>query len=147
MIRLPPDFKEFLRLLDSHRVEYLLIGGYAVAYHGYPRPTGDMDIWIAANPENAARVARTLVEFGFRPEDVPAAVFMERGRIARMGVPPMRLEIVTAISGVDFGACYAKRVSAVIDDVPVSIIALDDLKANKKASGRHKDLADLDELP
>ena len=147
MIRLPPDFKEFLRLLNSHRVEYLLIGGYAVAYHGYPRPTGDMDIWIAVNLQNATRVTAALVEFGFEADDVPVSLFTEPGRIVRMGIPPMRLEIVTTISGVDFASCYARRVSEVVDGVAVNIIGLDDLKTNKKASARHKDLNDLEQLP
>ena len=147
MTRLPADFKEFLKLLNSHRVEYLLIGGYAVGFHGYPRPTGDMDIWIAVSPENADRTACALREFGFRAETVPAALFAEPGKIVRMGVPPLRLEIVTTISGVEFTECYARRVSATIDGVAVSMIGLDDLKANKKASGRHKDLNDLEQLP
>lgn len=147
MIRLPPDFKDFLRLLNSHRVEYLLIGGYAVAYHGYPRPTGGMDIWIAVSSQNATRVMAALVEFGFRADDVPVALFTEPGRIVRVGIPPMRLEIVTTISGVDFAFCYARRASAVVDGVAVDIIGLDDLKTNKKASGRHKDLNDLEQLP
>ena len=147
MILLPPDFKEFLRLLNSYRVEYLLIGGYAVAYHGYPRPTGDMDIWIAVSSQNATRVTAALVEFGFEAEDVPISLFTEPGRIVRMGIPPMRLEIVTTISGVDFAPCYARRVSEVVDGVTVNIIGLDDLKTNKKASARYKDLNDLEQLP
>jgi len=147
MIRLPADFREFLRLLNSHRVEYLLIGGYAVGFHGYPRPTGDMDIWIALNRQNAARVAKALRAFGFRAEDAPEALFTEPGKIVRMGVPPLRLEIITTISGVEFDACYARRVEMEIDSVPVSVIGLDDLKANKRASGRHKDLNDLEQLP
>ena len=146
MIQLPPDFKEFLKLLNSHRVEYLLIGGYAVGYHGYPRPTGDMDVWIAVKPDNAARVARALTDFGFSPEDVPTSLFMEPGRITRMGVPPLRLEIITGISGVKFEECFARRVTAAIDGVEVDLIALDDLRTNKKASGRHKDLNDLEQL-
>jgi len=147
MILLPPDFKEFLRLLNSHRVEYLLIGGYAVAYHGYPRPTGDMDIWIAVSSQNATRVTAALVEFGFEADDVPLSLFTQPGRIVRMGIPPMRLEIVTTISGVDFASSYPRRISEIIDDVAVNIIGLDDLKANKKASARHKDLNDLEQLP
>jgi hypothetical protein len=106
-----------------------------------------MDIWVAVNAENAALVVQALVDFGFRPEDVPLALFTEPGKIVRMGIPPMRLEIVTTISGVDFAACYARRTTAVIDGVPVNIIGLDDLKANKRASGRHKDLNDLEQLP
>jgi len=147
MIRLPPDFREFLRLLNSRHVEYLLIGGYAVGYHGYPRPTGDMDIWVAVSAENAARVVQALLDFGFKSVDVPLSLFTEPGKVVRMGVPPMRLEIVTTISGVDFAACFARRTSAVIDGVPVNIIGLDDLKINKRASGRHKDLNDLEQLP
>ena len=147
MMRLPPDFKEFLRLLNSRRAEYLLIGGYAVGFHGYPRATGDMDIWVAANPPNAALVAQALLDFGFSAKDVSPSLFTEPGRIVRIGVPPMRLEIVTGISGVDFAACYARRVTAIIDGVSVSVIGLKDLRVNKKASGRHKDLDDLEHLP
>jgi hypothetical protein len=106
-----------------------------------------MDIWVAVSRENAARVAQALVDFGFESKDVPFSLFTEPGKIIRMGVPPMRLEIVTTISGVGFAACYARRTSAVIDGVPISIIGLDDLKINKRASGRHKDLNDLEQLP
>ena len=97
MIKLTPDFKEFLRLLNSKRVEYLLIGGYAVAYHGYPRPTGDMDIWIARSRENAQRVVETLSEFGFT---CPAEILLLENQVVRMGVPPFRIEILTTNDGV-----------------------------------------------
>jgi hypothetical protein len=106
-----------------------------------------MDVWITVSSQNAARTAAALVEFGFRAEDVPAALFMEPGLIVRMGIPPMRLEIVTTISGVEFAACYARRATVAIDGVAVDIIGLDDLKANKRASARHKDLDDLEQLP
>jgi hypothetical protein len=106
-----------------------------------------MDIWISTNLENANRVAAALVDFGFLADDVPASLFMTLNKIVRMGVPPMRLEIVTTISGVAFAECYTRRVSTTIDDVPVYVIGLEDLKANKKASGRHKDLNDLEQLP
>jgi len=134
-------------LLNSRRVEYLLVGGYAVGFHGYSRPTGDLDVWIAVSPENAERVRQALVEFGFSQENVPANLFTDPDRIVRMGVPPVRLEIITAISGVKFAPCYASRVQAEIDGVPVNVISLDDLKANKRAAGRHKDLNDLEQLP
>jgi hypothetical protein len=146
-IVLPPDFKEFLRLLNAHNVDYLLIGGYAVGYHGYPRATHDMDVWIGVSPVNAERVVAALRVFGF---DVPAlspALFLSENAIVRMGVPPMRIEIVTGISGVTFEPCYAERVVAKIDDVQTNIISLCDLKLNKKASGRHKDLDDIENLP
>ena len=141
--RLPPDFKEFLRLLASHEVEYLLIGGYAVGYYGYPRSTQDMDIWIAVSPQNAARMVAALREFGFGTPDL----FLARDRIVRMGIPPMRIEVMTTISGVRFEDCFAERVVDNIDGVAVNLINLSHLKVNKKASGRHKDLDDLENLP
>ncbi|UCD50739.1 MAG: hypothetical protein JSW27_24855 [Phycisphaerales bacterium] len=146
-IHLPADFKEFLRLLNAHKVEYLLIGGYAVAYHGYPRATADMDIWIAVQAANADRVVAALKEFGFDPPELSPELFLQPWQIIRLGVPPVRIEIATTISGVDFPECYAARVEDVLDGVSVSLISLKHLKINKKASGRHQDLADLDELP
>lgn len=145
--RLPRDFKEFLRLLESHGVEYLLIGGYAVGYYGYVRATADMDVWISSKPENADKVVAALREFGFDLPGLDRSLFIEEGNVVRMGVPPFRLEILTSISGVDFARCYEDRVSATIDALPVSVIRLDHLKANKKASGRLKDLVDLEHLP
>ena len=136
--------KEFLRLLNSNEVEYLLIGGYAVGYYGYPRPTGDMDIWIARTPDNAQRVVDALREFGF---DCPIKLLMKENKVVRMGVPPFRLEILTTISGVDFSKCYAARLQVVLDETEVSLISLPHLKLNKKASGRSKDITDLENLP
>lgn len=144
-IRLPPDFKEFLKLLNAHGVEYLLVGGYAVIYHGYTRTTGDMDIWIAVNPSNAQKVSAALKEFGFR-SGVEPEQFTQHGPMFRMGVPPFRIELLTTISGLDFADAYSRRLSVAIEGVQTPVLALDDLKTNKKASGRHKDLADLDEL-
>ena len=146
-IRLLPDFKEFLKLLNARRVEYLLIGGYAVGYHGYPRATADMDIWVAMQPRNAEKMVAVLKEFGFDPPGLSAALFLKENQIVRMGVPPVRLEICTSISGVEFDECYRERVVATIDGVQVSLIGLKHLKINKKASGRHKDLNDLENLP
>jgi hypothetical protein len=145
--RLPPDFKEFLRLLNAHRVEYLLIGGHAVGYHGYPRATADMDVWISNRPENAERVVRVLQEFGFAGPEVNPGLFVEEGQIIRMGVPPLRIEIATAISGVSFAECYAAKIVDVLDGVEANLISLRHLRINKRASGRHKDLEDLDSLP
>jgi len=145
--QLPHDFREFLRLLNANGVEYLLIGGYAVAYYGYPRTTHDLDIWIAIHPENARRMVTALRQFGFENAELTPELLLKEGRIVRMGVPPMRIEVLTTISGVGFGECYAKRVSDTIDGQEVSIISLEHLKANKRASGRHKDLDDLEHLP
>jgi hypothetical protein len=143
-IQLPPDFKEFLRLLSSSKVEYLVIGGYAVNYYGFARATADLDIWIAIDPGNAERVAGVLRQFGFA--QASAAAFLEPGKIIRMGVPPIRLEILTSISGVDFADCYSRALAAELDGVRVNLIHLDDLKRNKRASGRLKDRLDLEEL-
>ena len=147
MIRLPRDFKEFLKLLNAHKVEYLLIGGYAVGYHGYPRATADMDIWVAMNPENAERIVAVLREFGFAASELSAELFLKDWQIIRLGVPPVRIELATTISGVKFSDCYSSRVVDNLDGVEVSLISLDDLKINKKAAGRHNDLADLERLP
>ena len=146
-IHIPPDFREFLRLLNAHNVEYLLIGGYAVSYHGYPRATADLDIWVAVHPANADRVVAALKEFGFNLPDLSPDLFLHQWQIIRLGVPPVRIELATTISGVNFSECYAQRVEAVLDGVKVNVISLKHLKANKKASGRHQDLADLENLP
>jgi len=146
-VNLPPDFKEFLKLLNSHHVEYLLIGGYAVAYHGYPRATGDMDIWIATHFQNTQKIVAVLKEFGFDQPGLTPELFRQADQIIRMGVPPVRIEIATGISGVEFSECYASRVVDVLDGVEVAVIDLDHLKINKRAAGRHKDLDDLENLP
>ena len=146
-IRLPSDFKEFLKLLNSHQVEYLLIGGYAVGYHGYPRATGDMDIWIAIHPKNVEKIMAVLREFGFAPPEMTKELFLQEKQVIRMGVSPVKIDITTSISGVSFADCYKTRIVDVIDDVQVNIIDLLHLKANKKASGRTKDLNDLENLP
>lgn len=146
-IRLPPDFREFLNSLNAHHVEYLLIGGYAVNYHGYPRATADMDIWVAAHPANADKVVAALKEFGLDLPELSPELFLHPWQIVRLGLPPVRIEVSTTISGVDFAECYAARVTDTLDGIPVCIISLGHLKLNKKASGRHQDLADLEHLP
>lgn len=146
-VNLPPDFKEFLRLLNGHKVEYLLIGGYAVAYYGYPRATADRDIWIAVHTKNAEKMVAALKDFGFDLPELSPELFLKEDQILRMGVPPVRIEINTGISGVNFRDCYPGKVTDEIDGVEVNFISLTDLKTNKKASGRHKDLDDLENLP
>ncbi len=146
-IELPPDFKEFLRLLNEKGVKYLLIGGYAVGYHGYPRATNDMDIWVAVDPDNAKQVTVVLREFGFDLPELTPDLFLQRDKIIRMGNPPLRIEITTGVSGVGFEECYRSRVVDTFDELEISIIDLPHLKINKKAAGRMKDLADLENLP
>ncbi|PDV97901.1 nucleotidyltransferase [Candidatus Chloroploca asiatica] len=146
-LQLPPDFKEFLQLLNDNEVEYLLVGGYAVAYYGYPRATGDIDFWLAVDPNNAARMVAVLDAFGFGSSGTTPDVFLQDDNIVQMGVPPMRIDLFTTLSGVTFADCFARRVQDVIDGIAVNIISLEDLKANKQASGRLKDLNDLSQLP
>jgi predicted nucleotidyltransferase len=146
-IRFPTELREFLKLLGDHHVEYLLIGGYAVGYHGYPRATADMDIWIAADLGNAQKVMAALNEFGFGDTGMTADLFTKPDQIVRMGNTPLRIEIVTTISGVNFAESYRERVVDEIDGVAVSVISREHLETNKRASGRLKDLADLDNLP
>ena len=146
-IHLPPDFKEFFRYLNSHKVEYLLVGGYAVGYYGFPRATMDIDVWIAKTPANALRMVSALEDFGFGGETLSEDLFLQGEKIIRMGLPPMRIEVLTSISGVDFDDAYSKRVNDQLDGVDVSLISLEDLKTYKAAAGRHKDLTDLEQLP
>ncbi len=121
-IRLPPDFKDFLQLLNSHQVEYLLIGDYAVGYHGYPRATGDMDIWIAIHPQNAEKVVTVLREFGFDLPELSVELFLKENQIIRMGVPPVKIDITTTISGVQFDESYAQPIVAILDPAQAHLI-------------------------
>ena len=135
-IELHPDFKDFLRLLNSHGVEYLVVGGYAVGYYGYRRATGDMDIWIAVNEVNAEKTAQALRDFGMPEKEAIKDLLIEKDKIIRMGVPPIRIEVITGASGVNFEECYLRREVIDIDDIPVNFISLEDLKTNKQAYGR-----------
>jgi predicted nucleotidyltransferase len=146
-IQLPIEFKEFLKSLSEFHVEYLLIGGYAVAFHGYPRATGDLDIWIAMDEENAQRMIASLDAFGFGSTGLSTDLFVRPDQITRMGFPPLRIEILTTVSGLDFAEAYSDRIETVIDGIPVVLISQEHLKTNKRASGRTKDLADLENLP
>ena len=143
---LPPDFKEFLQLLNSEKIEYLLVGGYAVGYYGYPRPTGDLDIWIAIHPDTANRMVQALMKFGFAGAGATPELFSTPNKVIRMGEPPVRIEVLTTLSGVEFASCYARRAQVLLDGIAVSMISRDDLISNKRAAGRHKDLNDLTHL-
>jgi len=134
-------------LLNASKAEYLLIGGYAVAYYGYPRATADMDIWIAMNPDNAKKLVEVLREFGFDSDELTPELFLKDWQLIRLGAPPVRIEINTTISGVNFDECYGERIEDTLDGVKVKLISLKHLKLNKKAAGRHQDLSDLENLP
>jgi hypothetical protein len=146
-IELHPDFKDFLRLLTSYKVRYLLVGGYAVGYHGYPRSTGDMDIWIELSESNAKKITSAFHDFGVPAEIVSEEQFLEKNKVIRMGVPPVRLEVITSASGVDFNECYSNREVIELEGIQINLISLQDLKKNKRAAGRHKDLEDILHLP
>ena len=146
-ILLPNDFRDLLRLLEENQVKYLLVGGYAVSYYGYPRATGDMDVWIETSLSNSSRVVAALKAFGFGSTSPAPEMFSQPDLVIRMGNPPLRIEILTGISGVTFDNCWQARETIIVENVTVNIINLDNLKANKKASGRLKDLNDLANLP
>ncbi len=143
---LPQDFKEFLRLLNDHEVQYMLIGGYAVGYYGYPRTTADMDIWFAISPENASRLYDVFLKFGMSDPYLSPDSFLQSQKIFRMGLPPMRIEVMGEIDGVSFDECYLNRVSSEIDGEKVNLLSKPDLLKNKLASGRYKDLDDIENL-
>lgn len=146
-IEFPDDFSEFLKLLNDHNVEYLLVGGFAVAVHGYPRATADMDVWIRRRRLNAERLVESLREFGFDHDELVPELFLESQRIIRMGEAPLRIEILTEIDGVEFEQCAVRSEMVTVGEERVPVISLNDLKINKRASGRAKDLDDLENLP
>jgi hypothetical protein len=143
---LNPDFKEFFQLLNANSVRYLIIGGYAVAYHGYPRYTKDIDVWIWVDPDNAARIVKTLADFGFESLGLEKKDFLETDTIIQLGQAPNRIDLVMGASGVDFEESFASREEVEIEGVKLYFIDLENLKKNKKASGRFQDLADIENL-
>lgn len=142
---LTPEFREFLALLNDHNVRYLVVGGYAVGFHGYVRYTKDLDVWVAISPENASRVAKAIEVFS--GTSVDESKFLSTRTLFQIGVPPIRIELITQIDGVEFDDCYSQRHPLMLGDMSVEVISLKDLRRNKAASGRPQDLADLDNLP
>jgi hypothetical protein len=140
------DFKEFIESLNANRVRYLVVGGYAVAVHGHPRYTKDIDIWIEVSPENAAQILNALDQFGFGSLGLTRDDFLSDDQIIQLGNPPSRIELFTTLPGVEFAQCYPARVETELDGVRVNFIDLENLKKNKRATGRHQDLADLENL-
>jgi predicted nucleotidyltransferase len=143
---LTPDFKEFLKLLNLNKVDYLIIGGYAVGYHGYVRATADIDIWIPINTQAAEKMVKIVLEFGFTDPKIKKELFLEERNVIQMGKAPFRIDILTSISGVTFEECYPKRVIDKIDGIKVNIIDLESLQKSKKAAGRDQDILDLKKL-
>ncbi|MDR7332649.1 nucleotidyltransferase [Roseateles asaccharophilus] len=144
-LMLNPDFKEFAELLNANGVEYLVVGGYALAAHGHPRYTGDIDFWLNPHADNLERLLTTLRQFGFGSLNLSTADFAPDS-VIQLGQPPRRIDLLMGIDGVAFEDCYERREIITVDGLALNFIGLDDFKANKRASGRHKDLADLDAL-
>jgi predicted nucleotidyltransferase len=140
------DFKEFIQSLNENNVRYLIIGGYAVAFHGHPRYTKDIDIWVGMSRENAANIVKALAQFGFASLDLKENDFTVPDQIIQLGYPPERIDIFTTPSGVDFETCYMNRIQTEVDGVLVNFIDVENLKRNKKATGRYQDLADVENL-
>ena len=146
MAKLQADLKEFIELLNSHGVEYIIVGGHAVAFHGHPRFTGDIDFFVRITPENAQRLLAVLGDFGFGGVGITERDLLEPKRIVQLGHPPNRIDLLTSISGVYFDSAWESRIESTMDDQPVMIIGWNDLLRNKKAAGRRKDLADVEKL-
>ena len=143
---LTKDFKEFAASLNASGAEYLIVGGYALAAHGHPRYTGDLDFWIGASPSNAVRVLRALADFGFGAVAITEQDLSRPDSIVQLGFPPNRIDLLTSIDGVSFDECFSRRLPVQVDGLVLNFISLEDLKANKRATGRTKDRADLEEL-
>lgn len=141
-----PDFKEFIKSLNENSVLYLVVGGYAVALHGYPRYTKDLDIWIDRAATNAISLVNALADFGFAGLGLREEDFLVPDQIIQLGYPPNRIDLVTDLPGVDFEICYNDKVQVEMDGVTVNFIDVENLKQNKRASGRYQDLADLENL-
>jgi hypothetical protein len=146
MIPLADDFKEFVGLLNAHQVKYLVVGGYAVAFHGYPRMTGDIDFFIEATEENARRLEKVLSDFGFGSLHLTFEDFLEPDTIVQLGYPPLRIDLLTSISGVSFEQAWEQRVTVEVEGETLNFVGKETLLTNKAASGRSKDLHDFNVL-
>jgi predicted nucleotidyltransferase len=140
------DFKEFIESLNANCVRYLVVGGYAVAFHGHPRYTKDLDVWVELSADNARNILAALNDFGFGSLGLKETDFMTPDQFVQLGYPPNRIDITPSIEGVDFDECYAAKEEVVLAGVKVNFIDLENLKKNKKAAGRLQDLADLEKL-
>jgi hypothetical protein len=140
---LNPDFKELLRLFNANRIEYLLVGGYAMAAHGYPRYTGDIDLWVWSTRENSVKIIKALREFGFGELGLTEEDFLKPQQVIQLGSPPTRIDLLTDIDGVTFSGCWPGRLIVDLGGIPVPVIGKPDLIRNKESSNRMQDRADL----
>ncbi|WP_207422834.1 nucleotidyltransferase [Desertivirga brevis] len=140
---LAEDFEDFIKLLNTHQVQYMVVGGYALTFHGKPRYTGDLDIWIAISAENASRLIQVIKDFGMASLGFQKEDFLRPGYISQIGYPPLRIDILNVIDGVSFEEAYQNKQTIIEGDLQIAYIGLDDLLANKLASGRKRDLDDV----
>jgi hypothetical protein len=140
------DYRDMLQCLAAEKVEFLLVGAYALAAHGYPRATMDIDIWVKPSPENAEAVLRALRRFGAPLHGLTAADLQRQDTVFQIGVAPRRIDLITGASGLDFDEARAHSVTTVVEGIRIRIPSVDDLIRNKRASGRTKDLADAEAL-
>jgi predicted nucleotidyltransferase len=145
-VKLQQDLREFIELLNSLRVDYIVIGGHAVAFHGHPRFTGDIDFLVRSTRENAERLLEALRAFGFSELALSIDDFTRPNAVVQLGRPPNRIDLLTSISGVDFEEAWDSRLRGELDGIPVSFLGLEALLKNKQASGRDKDLGDIKKL-
>jgi len=144
---LAKDFEDFIRLLNNREVEYMVVGGYAMAFHGKPRYTGDLDIWIKISEANAVKLLQVIADFGMAGLGFVKRDFMQPGYISQIGYPPLRIDLLNNIDGVEFEEAYENRQKiALEDDLEIIYIGLNDLLLNKVASGRKRDLDDVKEI-
>jgi len=140
------DFSDFIDLLNKFSVDYLVVGGYALGFHGKPRYTGDLDIWIAISDNNAENMVKVLDEFGFGTLGLEKQDFLEKGHITQIGYPPLRIDILNEIDGVTFEDAIRDKQVIEMDEIKVNFIGFNDLIKNKLASGRDKDMSDVKSL-
>lgn len=145
-ITIPSDFKELLALLNSHNVDYIVVGAYALALHGHPRFTGDLDIYVKPEPQNASLILATLKEFGFGSLELEEKDFTEPHRVIQLGVPPVRIDLLTSLSGLTWEDAAGGQIQGELDGIPVFFLGKSEYIRNKKALGRHKDIADAETL-
>ena len=145
-MELDQDFKEFIALLNEYKVKYLVIGGYAVNFHGYPRYTKDIDFWLWMTQENIEHLLIVLKKFGFGSLNLSIEDFMDADNIVQLGYEPYRIDLLVDVDGIDFEACFGRRIEAELDDVLINFLSLQDLIASKKQAGRLQDLADAEQL-
>jgi hypothetical protein len=145
-MNIQPDFEELLRLLEDHRVEYMVVGGYAVAFHGYPRLTKDIDIFYRLSPSNIDNIRNALTQFGFPEADLPRDLFEAQGNIITFGIEPVRVDIISQIDGVEFDEAWQRKIRGKYGDVTANFIGRIDLIRNKTSTKRTKDKLDAEEL-